>query len=60
MTPKERSEKIADLELWLMENPNNENRTIIEIDLRKLKEQQQHRTFERDTYDIGNQYIYNV
>ena len=60
MTPKERSDKIADLELWLIENPNNDNRTIIETDLRKLKEQQQPRTFERDTYDIGNQNIYNV
>jgi hypothetical protein len=38
MTPQQRINKIAELEQWLIDNPNHTNRTIIETDLRKLKE----------------------
>jgi hypothetical protein len=54
MTPQHRKNKIAELEQWLRDNPNHANRTIIETDLRKLKDQQQGRTFERDTFDLRN------
>ena len=60
MTPQQVTTKIAELELWLMENPHNENRTIIESDLRKLKESQENRTYERDTFDLSNYNLYNV
>lgn len=60
MTPQQRSNKIQELEQWLRDNPNHENRTIIESDLRKLKESQPARTYERDTFDIQNYNIYNV
>jgi len=54
MTPEERKNKIAMLEQWLQENPNSEPRTVIETDLRKLKEEQIDRPIERDTFDIRN------
>ena len=54
MTPQHRKNKIAELEQWLRDNPNHANRTIIETDLRKLKEQQLGRTYERDTFDLRN------
>lgn len=60
MTPQQRKNKIAELEQWLRDNPNHVNRTTIETDLRKLKDQQQGRTFERDTFDLRNYNIYNV
>ncbi|RTY64384.1 hypothetical protein EKL95_14490 [Flavobacterium sp. LB2P53] len=60
MTPQHRKNKIAELEQWLRDNPNHANRTIIETDLRKLTEQQQGRTYERDTFDLRNYNIYNV
>ena len=60
MTPQQIKNKIAELEQWLRDNPNHVNRTIIEADLRKLTEQQQGRTFERDTFDLRNYNIYNV
>lgn len=59
MTPQQRLNKIAELEQWLRDNPNHENRTIIETDLRKLKEdQQESRTIERDTFDLREHQFY--
>lgn len=52
--------KIAELEQWLRDNPNHENRTTIETDLRKLKEAQNERPIERDTFDIRELNIYDV
>lgn len=46
------SKRIADLERWLEANPNHPDRTTIESDLRKLRDQE--RTYERDTFDIIN------
>lgn len=60
MTPQQRKNKIVELEQWLRDNPNHTNRTTIETDLRKLKEPQQGRTYERDTFDLRNCNIYNV
>lgn len=60
MTPQQTRNKIQELEQWLRDNPNHDNRTIIEGDLRKLKESKQARTYERDTFDIQNYNIYNV
>ncbi len=60
MTPQQIQNKIADLEQWLRDNPNHENRTTIETDLRKLKEQTNHRTHERDTFDLREHNFYNV
>lgn len=54
MTPQQCKNKIAELEQWLRDNPNHTNRTLIETDLRKLKEQPQGRTYERDTFDLRN------
>jgi len=51
MTPQQTKNKIAELEQWLIDNPNHENRTIIETDLRKVKESIP-RTYERDTFDL--------
>lgn len=60
MTP-EQTNKITELEQWLRDNPNHENRTIIETDLRKLKEdQQESRPIERDTFDLREHNFYNV
>lgn len=58
MTPQQRSNKIAELEQWLRDNPNHENRTIIESDLRKLKEENIPRTYERDTFDLREHQFY--
>ena len=53
--------KIKDLENWLKQFPaDHPMRSVIETDLRKLKEQQQSRTYERDTFDLRNYNIYNV
>lgn len=52
MTPQQRLNKIAELEQWLRDNPNHANRTTIETDLRKLKEESIPRTYERDTFDL--------
>jgi hypothetical protein len=52
MRPQQLQNKIAELELWLRDNPNHQNRTLIETDLRKLKEQSIPRTYERDTFDF--------
>lgn len=52
MTKQQQKNKIAELEQWLRDNPNHENRTMIETDLRKLTEQQHGRTYERDTFDL--------
>lgn len=52
MSPQQLQNKISVLEEWLRDNPNHENRTIIETDLRKLNEQSIPRTFERDTFDV--------
>ena len=60
MTPQHRKNKIAELERWLRDNPNHENRTTIETDLRKLKEAQNERPIERDTFDIRELNIYDV
>ena len=37
MTKSEIRIKIQELETWLIENPNNPERTLIESDLKKLK-----------------------
>lgn len=39
MTQQQIKNKIATLEEWLRDNPNHPNHTIIEGDLRKLKEE---------------------
>lgn len=52
MTNQQQKNKIAELEQWLRDNPNHENRTMIETDLRKLTESQAGRTYERDTFDL--------
>lgn len=52
MTSQHRSNKIAELQQWLQDNPNHENRTMIETDLRKLTEVQHGRTHERDTFEL--------
>jgi hypothetical protein len=55
MTPQRRKNKIAELEQWLRDNPSHHsNRPTIESDLRKLKEAQLSRTYERDTFDLRN------
>lgn len=59
MTPQTTAIRIAELELWLMENPENINRTTIETDLRKLKESEA-QPVERDTFDLREHNIYNV
>jgi len=35
---KNQKDKISELEQWLQDNPDHPNRTTIETDLRKLKE----------------------
>lgn len=60
MTPKQRANKIAELEQWLRDNPNHDNRTVIETDLRKLKEEQFTRPIERDTFDLRNHNFHEV
>lgn len=52
MTPQQRQNKIAELEQWLRDNPNHENRGLIEFDLRKLKEATASIPIERDTFDL--------
>jgi hypothetical protein len=52
MTPQQQKNKITELEQWLRDNPNHENRTIIETDLRRLTESQVSSTHERDTFDF--------
>jgi hypothetical protein len=42
MTPQQRKNKITELEQWLQDNPNHANRTMIETDLRKLKDHNSH------------------
>jgi hypothetical protein len=44
MTPQQQANKIAILEQWLKNNPNHDNRIIIEKDLRKLQEESISRT----------------
>jgi outer membrane PBP1 activator LpoA protein len=58
MTPQHQN-KIAELEQWLRDNPNHPNRTTIETDLRKLKETDQGRTYERDTFDLSEHNFHN-
>ncbi|MBF2710082.1 hypothetical protein [Flavobacterium soyangense] len=60
MTPQQQKNKIAELEQWLRDNPSHENRTVIETDLRKLKEPDEHWPVERDTFDLRNHNFYNV
>jgi hypothetical protein len=38
MTKQQRRNKITELEQWLHDNPGHPNRTMIETDLRKVKE----------------------
>lgn len=52
--------KISVLEQWLQDNPNHESRTIIESDLRKLREEATPRTYERATYDLRNHNFHGV
>ena len=52
--------KIAELEHWLIDNPEHESRTLIETDLRKLKEAQDERPIERDTFDFRELNLYDV
>jgi hypothetical protein len=60
MTPQQQKNKIAELEQWLRDNPNHENRTMIETDLRKLTETQHGRTYERDTFYLRKHNFYSV
>jgi hypothetical protein len=60
MTPQQQANKIAELEQWLRDNPNHDNRTIIEKDLRKLREEATSRTYEQDTFDLRDHNFYNV
>ena len=62
MTPQQITNKIAELEEWLRANPNHENRTIIETDLRKLRSTDSSRAvpIERDTFDLREHNFYNV
>lgn len=60
MTPQQHANKIAELEQWLRDNPNHDNRTIIEMDLRKLREQVASRPHEEETFDFRSQNFYNV
>lgn len=60
MTNQQQKNKIAELEQWLRDNPNHENRTMIETDLRKLTESQAGRTYERDTFDLREHNFYSV
>lgn len=60
MTPQQRANKIADLEQWLKDNPNHPDRTTVEADLRKHKEAHIPRTYERDTFDLGEHNFHNV
>jgi hypothetical protein len=60
MTPQHRSNKIAELEQWLRDNPNHDNRTVIETDLRKIKEQEDSWPVERDTFDLRELNLYDV
>lgn len=60
MTPQQQANKIAELEQWLRDNPNHDNRTIIEKDLRKLREEASSRTYEQDTFDFRDHKFYNV
>jgi hypothetical protein len=61
MTPQHRKNKIAELEQWLQDNPSHHpNRSLIEADLRKLKEEQTGRTYERDTFDLRDHNFQNV
>lgn len=59
MTAQQIANKISELEQWLQDNPNHVNRTIIESDLRKLKQQAIPRTFERDTFDFREHKFHN-
>lgn len=58
MTPQQRTNKIAQLKEWLRDNPNHPDRTTVETDLRKLKEES--RPIERDTFDLREHNFYNV
>lgn len=61
MTPQQRHNKIAELEQWLRDNPNHANRTTIETDLRKLREDHPESSpIERDTLDLREHQFYNV
>lgn len=57
MSP-EKIKKIAELEQWLKDNPNHPDRTTVEADLRKLK--QESIPIERDTFDLREHNFYNV
>lgn len=57
MTP-EQTNKITELEQWLRDNPNHPDRTTVETDLRKLKEESI--PIERDTFDLREHQFYNV
>lgn len=58
MTPQQRHNKIAQLEQWLQDNPNHENRTTIETDLRKLRDEWGSQPIERDTLDLREHNFY--
>lgn len=54
-------DKIAQLEEWLKKFPaDHPMRPVVESDLRKLKEQEEHRPIERDTFDLREHNFYNV
>lgn len=60
MTPQQRANKIAELEDWLRDNPNHPDRTIVEADLRKLKDEQFSIPIERDTFDLREHNFHSV
>jgi hypothetical protein len=53
--------KIAELESWLKQFPaDHPMRSVIEADLRKLKEEENSIPIERDTFDFREHNIYDV
>lgn len=60
MTPQQRTNKIAQLQEWLRDNPNHPDRTTVETDLRKLQEVNTPRTYEWDTFDLREHNFYSV
>ncbi|AOW09488.1 hypothetical protein [Flavobacterium gilvum] len=60
MTPQQRTNKIAQLEQWLQDNPNHADRSKIQSDLRELKKESIPRPYERDTFDMREPNFYNV
>lgn len=52
--------RILVLEQWLRDNPDHDNRPLIEADLRKIQEEKPSSPVERDTYDLREHNFYDV